>query len=145
MVVIRKALQKDMSQIKSMLKKAKFNISDFSINGIMVVEEDTQLVGIGCIKIFEEIAFIRGILVKDNNLELSDGLVRAMINYADRRNVKKIYTPVSKQKSIYQKIGFLAETAQQGKKLFTKIGDKYKELLVLDVDDFFGNHQCKSV
>lgn len=146
MVIIKKASQEDINSIKTILREAKCNISDFNDNNIMVVEEDTQLVGVGCIKIFGELAFIEGIAMKDNDPELSDGLVKALINFADRRDVKEIYTLDNKQKSIYQEIGFIVATEQQCKKLFDKTGNiNFSEkLLILDVNDFFNNHQCKS-
>lgn len=146
MVVIREATQKDLNIVSSLLKKSEKPSYGFNNNQnvTMVVEDDFQIVGAGIIYISKDIAFIRSIAMKSKNIELRDGLIRALINFAYRRYVEKIFVLANEHKVLYRKIGFTLPTEKQINMFFDKMQVKYhkKDLLLLDVNNFFSSSKC---
>lgn len=152
MILIRKALPDEREEIKSILLECDIKASDSDIaNGAkdaMIVELDDLIVGYGSLDIYSDIAILKLVCVlpKYQNQGLGDGLVRALINYADRRNVKKMYIVHKEKVEYFKRFGFKYVTLEEFDNRTHKIHDHGKNkidfIMELDVDDFFNKQQC---
>ncbi len=150
MITIRKAIANDKSKIQEMINNESINQLNFAElpEHTMVVELDNTLVGWGYLDICDNLAFIRFVYIDPDhrNQSLGDGLIRALINYADRRNVKTIYVSSDDEKIDYfKRFGFKYITCDQGdKKIYETFNLSIKDLFImeLDVDEFFNSCHC---
>ena len=114
-------------------------------SGLMVVDQEGSIVGTGYVKIKEDVAEIIFIAILPTfwHLSLGDCLVRALINFADRRDVKNLYVATKTNKAFFEKIGFKSsiegEYSIHGGAYENDVGDN---VLVLNIDEFFQNPRC---
>ena len=152
MIVIRKAMPKDEDKIKDILKTTGFSMEDFktSLENTMVVENDGLIVGCGALKLVNDLAIIIYIFIlpEHRGQGFGDGLTRAMINYADRRNIKKMYLLSNKSSNYYMRLGFTEASQKylQGKQEILKSQKvnmaSFDNILELDIKKFFSNPHC---
>lgn len=144
MILIRKAILGDFPIIKAILKQSdiKEDKAD-ELRGIMVLEVDSKLVGVGKVDILEDIGFIDYIVIikEYRNQSLADGLIRALINYSDRRGVRKLLIK-TKKPDFFTKIGFKVVDTNNLSLDIIKTKLQKGDLLALDIFEFFNNHQC---
>jgi ribosomal protein S18 acetylase RimI-like enzyme len=121
--------------LKILEHKLKTNLETYINNNdqIIVLNCEGQILGAGAVRIDGtkgEITFIE-ILPEGSNQGFEDALVRALINYSDRRGVTTLFISSDKniQKEFLKRIGFTQE--DNG--------------LSLDVEEFFNNPHCNSI
>lgn len=152
MIVIRKAVPNDGYKIKEILQRTGFS-SSYSNNNIentMVIETEDLIVGCGGLDIVGDVAILKylTILPEYRGQSLGDGLTRALVNYADRRNIKKLYLFSNKPMDYFKRFGFeniRLEDIQEKLVPFKtyKIDPiKFAYRLELDIEEFFNNRQC---
>lgn len=130
MVVIRKALKEDVDSISSLFGLFNLPVSVDNNSNCMVVELENKIIGAGCMKITDNRAEITSIAIlpEFQHKRFGDSLIRALINFADRRNVSLIYVKTNLAQDFFKKIGFMPRT-------------KNNEM-ILDVNNFFDNNTC---
>ncbi len=92
MLMIRKYEEKDKKEIKNLLEIE--NMSHLEIKDeIYVAIEDDYLVGMCRVKLKNNKADLKYIIVKDDNRGemLGDGILRATFNSLEKKGIKKIY------------------------------------------------------
>ncbi|HHX24039.1 MAG: GNAT family N-acetyltransferase [Tepidanaerobacteraceae bacterium] len=146
MILIRKAVLDEKSNIELILEKVNLDkkIQSDYMQNTMVVDFDDRIVGCGGLDIHGDLAHIKfvAILPEYQNQRLGDGLVRALVNYADRRNIKKIYIADDKPLDYFKRFGFKEinqKSSQNGSDIKSNSLEYFMEL---DVDQFFNNHHC---
>ncbi|AEE91496.1 GCN5-related N-acetyltransferase [Tepidanaerobacter acetatoxydans Re1] len=152
MILIRKALPDERDEIKRILLEFDIKASSSDITDgakdAMIVELDDLIVGYGSLDIYGDIAILKLVCVlpKYQNQGFGDGLVRALINYADRRNVKKMYIVHKEKVEYFKRFGFKYVTLEELDNRIHKIHNHGKNksdfIMELDVDDFFNKQQC---
>lgn len=148
MIIIRKAADEDKQKLQEIIKNANFNRFDVHhySEHTMVVELENTIVGCASLDISDDLAVIRFvyILTDYQNQGLGDGLVRALINYADRRSVKKIYIFCDNKVDYFKRFGFNYITSNKFDKYETNNMNinKYPFIMELDVNEFFSKCQC---
>lgn len=149
MITIRKAVTDDKRKIDEIIKDANFN--RFNVDypeHTMVVELENTIVGCATLYIVDDIAHIGFVYIVPyyQNQGLGDGLVRALINYADRRSVKKIYIFNENEIDYFKRFGFIYITSDKCCKKIYETNNinisKYPFIMKLDVSNFFNNCQC---
>ncbi|SHM74561.1 amino-acid N-acetyltransferase [Caldanaerovirga acetigignens] len=152
MIVFRRARPGDFEVIKGILEKVGLITDGIEQHrdNFMVAEEDNIAIATGGLEIYGDIAILRSLAVlpEFQGRGIGDGLVRALINFAERRGVKKIFLYTRSAKPFFEKIGFIVA---EPKDLYEKnIKSSQMErcanssiLLKLDVNDFFKNIKCK--
>jgi amino-acid N-acetyltransferase len=114
----------------------------------MVVELEDTLVGYGSLDIADELAIIRCVYIAHNyrNQGLGDGLVRALINYADRRAVKRIYIFSDREIDYFKRFGFKYISSDQCDikivGAYNTNSDDYSYIMELDIDEYFNSRHC---
>ncbi len=130
-VVIRKALKEDVDSISSLFGLYNLPVGVGNNSDCMVVELENKIIGAGCMQITDNRAEITSvaILPEFQHKRFGDSLIRALINFADRRNVSLIYVKTDLAQDFFKKIGFIP------------INDQVNEM-ILDVNNFFDNNTC---
>jgi N-acetylglutamate synthase-like GNAT family acetyltransferase len=130
LVVIRKALKEDVDSISSLFGLFNLPVSVDNNSNCMVVELENKIIGAGCMKITDNRAEITSIAIlpEFQHKRFGYSLIRALINFADRRNVSLIYVKTNLAQDFFKKIGFMP-------------GTKNNEM-ILDVNNFFDNNTC---
>ncbi|NLU09858.1 MAG: GNAT family N-acetyltransferase [Tepidanaerobacter acetatoxydans] len=152
MILIRKALPDERDKIKRILFECDIKASNSDITNsakdAMIVELDDLIVGYGSLDIYSDIAILKLVCVlpKYQNQGLGDGLVRALINYADRRNVKKMYIFHREKVEYFKRFGFKCVTLEELDNRIHKIHNygesKSTFIMELDINEFFNKQQC---
>ncbi|NLZ54975.1 MAG: GNAT family N-acetyltransferase [Thermoanaerobacteraceae bacterium] len=150
MIIIRKAVTDDKHKIQEIIKNTDFNQFDFNKHPehTMVVELEHTIIGCATLDICGNLAHIGFVYIIPSyqNQGLGDGLVRALINYADRRNVKKIYIFYDKKVDYFKRFGFKYITSNKCDNKIYETSDinisKHSFIMELDVNEFFNNCQC---
>lgn len=152
MIIIRKAVLNDEHIIEDILKKTGLFSSHSYKNteNAMVIETEDSIAGCGGLQIIGEIAILKylSILPEYRCQGLGDGLTRALVNYADRRNVKKIYLLLNKPTDYFKRFGFKnisSEDIQEKYKTLNILktdATKFNYIMELDIEEFFNNRHC---
>lgn len=112
MIIIRRALPEEKENVKAILKEADLSTAgvDEHFSNFMVLERDGCVIGTAGLEIYGDVAILRSvaILPEFRRQGMGDGLVRAMINFADRRNIKQIYLFTQTARKFFEKFGFKA-------------------------------------
>lgn len=150
MITIRKAIADDKLTIQKLNNNA--DVRQFCLDCLpehtMVVELEDTLVGYGSLDIADELAIIRGVYIAHNyrNQGLGDGLVRALINYADRRAVKRIYIFSDREIDYFKRFGFKYISSDQCDikivGAYNTNSDDYSYIMELDIDEYFNSRHC---
>lgn len=150
MIFIRKAQPQDLSNIKHILQRVGLSpdIEDFMDN-FMVVELDGSVVGTAGLEAYQDVAVLRSvaILPEYQHQGLGDGLVRAVINFSDRRNVEKLFLFTNTAKGFFEKLGFKV-VPRKDLDSKCKISSQYNccpvscDVMELNVKEFFNNIHC---
>ncbi len=152
LIIIRKAIPSDEHILKEILQKASLFSSksnDYQKN-MMVIETEDSLAGCGGVDIIEDIAILKYlyILPEYRGQGFGDGLTRALINYVDRRNIKKVYLLLGKSMDYFKRFGFKTISKEDVKEKFAAMENhqidptKFPYIMELDVEEFFNNRQC---
>lgn len=133
MIVVRKATPLDRDCVNHILKTMDMVGFIDEENDVMVIEKEGFILGTGGVKIEGDRGEIRFIAVLHEywNQGLEDCLVRALINFSDRRGVKDLYVVVKSNRALFEKIGF-QPCIQRG-----------ISSLTLNIDEFFNNPHCQ--
>jgi len=151
MIVFRKATPKDSKHVKELLaltcQDSKFE--NLNLDNCMVAEYDGTIIGVGGLEMYHPVAFLNILSIhpRFQKQGYGDGLVRAIINFADRRSIKKIYVLSDKNTSgFFRKIGFVPMerinydiTCQQCRTM----SNPSEKLLEMDIEKFFNTPHCK--
>jgi len=148
LILFRKATLKDTNHIKQLLISANQNFEDIGdhLDSCMLAELDGIIIGVGGLKLCPPMACLcwLSILPEYQNQGYGDGLVRALINLADRRNIEKIYVAVNNAQNLFKKIGFVPTNMSVAN---IKCGNCQSFLkdkaMELDINNFFNSHNCK--
>lgn len=147
MITIRKATSDDKSRMHEILNSADFDEYCFEnlTEHTMVVELENNIVGWGALDIVDNLALMKFVYILPDyrNQGLGDGLVRALINYADRRGVKNVY--ILSQYEYFKRFGFKQVAGSEcDKKVLEKYSINVKDqfIMKLNVDDFFNGCHC---
>ncbi|HHW02720.1 MAG TPA: GNAT family N-acetyltransferase [Thermoanaerobacterales bacterium] len=150
MISIRKALPTDISKVKEVLSKVNLSADIDSIDNFMVMELDNNIIATAGLEIYQDVAILRSVAVlpEFQHQGLGDGLVRAMINYADRRKISKLFLFTQTARGFFEKIGFKLiqrETIDER----CKTSQQYKSncpvnayVMELNVKEFFNSIHC---
>jgi amino-acid N-acetyltransferase len=151
LIVIRKAVPNDEYIIKEILQKTGFlPSSNNNTENTMVIETEDSIAGCGALDIFGDIAILKylSVLPEYRSQGLGDGLTRALVNYADRRSIKKIYLFLKKPVNYFKRFGFKKVCPQDIQQKFAALNIyntdpiKFAHIMELDIEDFFNNPQC---
>lgn len=151
MIFIRQASTADILGIKQILSRVNLStdVEDY-IENFMVMEMDGSIVATAGLEIYEDVAVLRSVAVAPEyqNQRLGDGVVRAMINFADRRNIRRLYLFTNTAESFFKKIGFrfiprenVDERCKSSKQFF--MCPASSQAMKLDIKEFFNNIHCK--
>lgn len=151
MILIRKASPADIPRIKEILLKVDLStdIDDY-IDNFMVMETDESIVATAGLEIYQDTAVLRSVAVlpEFQHQSLGDGLVRAMINFADRRNIRKLFLFTQTAGGFFEKIGF-KPISRDSVDERCKASQQYKSIcpvssnvMELDVKEFFDSIHC---
>lgn len=152
MIVFRRARPADFEVIKDILEKVGLMTDGIEqhIDNFMVAEEGNIVIATGGLEIYGDVAILRSLAVlpEFQGRGIGDGLVRALINFAERRGVKKIFLYTRSAKPFFEKIGFLAVDSEELDKKSIKSLQvdqcaNSSVLMKLDVNDFFKNIKCR--
>lgn len=152
MVFIRRASTADVPRIKQILSRVNLStdIEDY-VDYFMVMEMDGSLVATAGLEVYKDAAVLRSVAVlpEYQRQNLDDGLVRAVINFADRRNIRKLFLFTQTAGEFFKKIGFRPISREnidercKSSKQFKSMCPKESSVMELDVKEFFNNIHCK--
>lgn len=152
MIFIRKASPADIPRIKEILLKVNLStdIEDY-IDNFMVMEIDGSIVATAGLEVYQDTAILRSVAVMPEfqHQNLGDGLVRAMINFADRRNIRKLFLFTQTARGFFEKIGFKPISREsidekcKASKQYRGICPVFSSVMELDVKEFFNNIHCR--
>ena len=132
MILIREAYPEEKETIAKMLGDTELPIdNDVDI----VVESEGVLLGYGGFDFDRKDVLLKSVYITPDHRgqRLGDGLVRAIINYADRRNINKIYISDNNADEYFKRFGFKNISNNKNNKCFFE----------LDVKEFFNNLKCQ--
>ncbi|TYP59875.1 GNAT family N-acetyltransferase [Thermosediminibacter litoriperuensis] len=153
MIVFRKARPKDFETLKNILETVGLGTGgiDEHLDNFMVAEEGDTILATGGLEIYGDAAIIRSVAVlpEFQHQGIGDGLVRALINYGDRRGVSRIYLFTRGAAGFFEKFGFKAVELKDldekcKKSLQFNICSCSAVLMRLEVKNFFNNTGCRS-
>ncbi|MFO7151826.1 MAG: GNAT family N-acetyltransferase [Bacillota bacterium] len=143
MIVFRKARAGDLEVIKGILQKVELEVDGIEqhIDNFMVVEEESRAIAVGGLEIYGDVAMLKcvAVLPEYRGRGIGDGLVRALINFAERRGVNTIYTYPGNATVFFERFGFAVAEPLDVKGPWTASSI----LMRLDVNDFFRNIKCR--
>lgn len=110
MLEIKGATQGDINIIKRFLKNNHVdieNIEDYISNCMIAYDEKMVVATAGYVQV-EDMAIIKFVVVlKNRRLEyLGDGIVKALLNVADRNGIKRVFVNTGKEEVFLKKVGF---------------------------------------
>jgi len=151
MILFRKAISEDKRQVKELLSLTNQNtkLKNQNLDNCLVAEYDGIVIGVAGLDLCPPVAFINILSVHPDYQKqgYGDGLVRAIINFADRRNIKKILVISDKNTSgFFEKIGFVPTKETNYETSYGQcraLNDRSERLLELDIDEFFKTPHCK--
>ncbi|MGB9812283.1 MAG: GNAT family N-acetyltransferase [Thermovenabulum sp.] len=152
MVIFRRAKKEDFDRIKEIVTTCSLCGCGLEkwFSNFMVIEEDEKVIGTGGLEIYGEYAVLRSVAVlpEFRNQGLGDGLVRSLINLADRLGVKTIYLFTEKAMGFFEKIGFKKTSREEIQEKCPNT-DQLSGCplnatpMKLDINEFFSNIKCK--
>lgn len=156
MITIRIPVLEEVNDIKALLSKYGVDCTRVTknINDSMVVLDGEKIIGYGSYNTVEikdkNIGIIDTILIRKEfrNQYIGDGLVKALLNLADKKGIIKVYSLSNKEKSLfYKKLGFI-ESEKLDEYLIKEITSRnipLNEVKIYKVKlpDFF-NKACRS-
>ncbi|GAQ26153.1 MULTISPECIES: GNAT family N-acetyltransferase [Tepidanaerobacter] len=154
LIIIRKALPSEIGLIQNRLihDAKESNVQLLKVDDIedaMIIEVDDLIAGYGILDIYGDKALLRFVYIfpEHRGDGLGDGLVRALINYADRRGVKKIYLCGSEDTDYFTRFGFKHVCCTKSDcPINNNIDFKTAAnccTMELDVEEFFNTPQCR--
>lgn len=152
MIIFRKARPGDFKVIKSILEEVKLMTEGIEqhLDNFMVAEERGTILATGGLEIYDDVAILRSVAVlpEFRHQRIGDGLVRALINYAERRGIKNIFLFTKDAVPFFEKIGFqVVDLKELDEKCTSSLQvntcSKSAILMKLNVKDFFHNIKCR--
>lgn len=156
MINIRVAEEKDKKKIFNLLDEEKIRIANLDtrrLNNSMVVCNGDKIIGYSSyIEIPNtNIAFIDNLIIKSEyqGQYMGDGLIKSLLNLADKRQLKKIYAIEENNNSFfYKKVGLTKRQIKVSEDVLKYIGNNLEDIKTIKVfeailPDFF-NKACKS-
>lgn len=92
MVILREYKDEDFKRVKEILKQE--NIKDINLDGIIYVALDNnKLVGVGKAQLEDSKYFLKYLIIEkdERNKGFGDGLIRAIFNKLEKKNVNIVY------------------------------------------------------
>jgi len=146
LITIRKAIADDKVKIQEIINNDLATQVCFECppEHTMVVECENNLLGVGALDINGDLALIKFVYIVPvyRNQGFGDGLVRALINYADRRGVKRIYVISKNEIDYFKRFGFEYMSSEKICEIFEVSINERPFMMELDVDEFFNNCCC---
>ncbi|SKC72833.1 GNAT family N-acetyltransferase [Maledivibacter halophilus] len=156
MINIRVPEEKDKNKIIDLLTSEKVNNFDLHneiLNNSMAVYDGDKILGYSSYKKLsnKNMALIDLLIVKQEyrGQYIGDGLIKAILNLADKRQIKKVYLISHGENSIfYEKAGLIKRKIEDCKEIIKYIGNELGNEETVEVfqailPDFF-NKACKS-
>ncbi|QZY56879.1 GNAT family N-acetyltransferase [Crassaminicella profunda] len=151
MLEIRVANQEEINIIKKLIKESQLKIEgieDYISNCMIAYDQKKAVAAAGFIKT-ENVAIIKFVVVSKNRQKeyLGDGIVKATLNLADKKGVKRVFVNADKEEIFFVKVGFKDVILEEVKKCCEDIDilnelDGNKILQVILPDYFL--KACKS-
>ncbi|SHJ48187.1 GNAT family N-acetyltransferase [Paramaledivibacter caminithermalis] len=155
MLNIRIPKERDKKKISSLLREENIKIGDLDddkLNKSMVVCDGDEIIGYGSyFEISDKTAFIDALIIKREYRRqyMGDGLIKALLNLADKRKIKRVYIIDGNNNSLfYKKVGLAKRKLDVSEDILKCIGNELKKDETVEVfeailPDFF-NKACKS-
>lgn len=155
MLNIRVAEENDKSAILSLLEEEELEnitLDDKTLHNSMVVSDDGKIIGYSYFKeIPEENTVVMKLLIIKEEFRgqyIGDGLIKSVLNLADRRQIKKFYVPSTNENSMfYKRVGLTKRELNKSHIVGDHIeSDSSKDTIEVFealLPDFF-NKACKS-
>lgn len=141
MLKIKTASYDEIPVIEKFLKENNFDIVQIEkyISNCMIAYDNKTPVAVAGFKQKQNVAFIKFVIVSKNRRReyLGDGIVKALLNVADKKGINKVYVNADKDNLFFKEIGF-----QEVKKHCESIDD-FKMVLEVTLPDYFLK-SCKS-
>lgn len=139
MLEIKGARQEEISFIKTFLKQNHVdivNIEDYISNCMIAYENKMVVATAGYVQV-KDIAIIKFVVVLENRrLEyLGDGIVKALLNVADKNGIKRVFVNTDQEALFFKKIGFKEVTMNEVKGYFEN----------MDISAFFNTNKIVQV
>lgn len=149
MLLIRKAANKELDIVKSMLNQLDMAVADIDklIENFMVIELDDKIVGTAGLDIQSPAALIKAVAVLPEYQDqmFDDGLIRSLINFAERRFVRFVFACNPSNEDLYKSIGFKPVASEEMLEYLKPFFDEDKlpdNIFVIDVKEFFEDGAC---
>ncbi len=137
------------NDVEDILEKQNININDrnFLDSIFFAAEVDNKLIGIGRLEMLNNIGII-SVILKPTEHDILIGLIKSILNYADRRNIKRIYTSTSDCIEFYKSLGFniiCKELIEDRIKKSSLAKNKNDTIMVLNLTGYFDKPcHCKN-
>ncbi|KYO64539.1 GNAT family N-acetyltransferase [Thermovenabulum gondwanense] len=152
MLIFRRAKVEDFEKIKQIIKDCGLCDCDLErwLNNFMVAEEDGNVIGTGGIENYGEYGILCSVAVLPDfrNHGIGDGLVRSLINLADRMGIKTLFLFTDKAVNFFERVGFrktnrseIQENCPESKQLSSCPLSFIP--MRLNINEFFENIKCK--
>ncbi|MCT4618721.1 MAG: GNAT family N-acetyltransferase [Marinisporobacter sp.] len=110
MLEIKAATQEKRSIIKKLIEESKLKIKgieDYITNCMIAYDNKDAVATAGFIKI-EDIAILKFVVVSKNRQReyLGDGIVKAALNLADKKGVKRVFVNIDQEEIFFEKLRF---------------------------------------
>ncbi|WP_432664840.1 GNAT family N-acetyltransferase [Wukongibacter baidiensis] len=155
MLNIRVAEEKDKKNIYNLLNEEGYNsinLDSDKLHNSMVVSDGGEIIGYSAYNEIpnRNIAIIEVLLIKSEfqGQYLGDGLIKSVLNLADKRGITKVYVPAnSKNSSFFKNAGLTKRVLDKANEISTYIevnsGSDAVEAFEAVLPDFF-NKACRS-
>ncbi|QXM06060.1 GNAT family N-acetyltransferase [Crassaminicella indica] len=145
MLEIKSASQKEIYIIKKLIKESNLDIEEIEdyIKNCMVAYDNKQPVAAAGFIPIEDMAIIKFVVVSKNRRReyLGDGIVKAILNLADKMGIKKVFVNTDKEEQFFIKLGFKEVALEELKKdcskghIINQLNEK--KLLYVALPDYF--------
>ncbi|MCT4604946.1 MAG: GNAT family N-acetyltransferase [Marinisporobacter sp.] len=110
MLEIKAASQEELSIIEKLIEESHLKIEaieDYITNCMIAYDNKEAVATAGFIKI-EDIAILKFVVVSKNRRReyLGDGIVKATLNLADKKGVKKVFVNIDQEEIFFEKLRF---------------------------------------
>lgn len=146
MIIFRPAKPGEFNNILHVLKETSVSTNNISspFNTFIVLEDNSKIIGVAGIEIYRDIGVLNSVAILPayRGQQLGSGIVKSVLNFADRRNVKKIYLSTEKEEAFFKKLGFKTIDKQEidercSESTFLKNCSQKAKIMVLNLVGYF--------